>query len=993
MKKKFALLPLASLLATSLIGCSGDDNNKNATNEPLPFERTYVVFSPATKELPVPSDLQLSSETAGDGTMNAGSDPSNPVITGIDALDGNSVLAPIDIMFSDSLDPNQVFDGRSFIAQGDQVVPNPLQNVFLLPLTYPSGDALSQAAIDINGDDVPDNVEIPTFADAATYQSAVATGDVATLLELAETSVRVELISLDGGTNNTLRVTPLKPLQPETKYLVAVAGAIHDMKGNNVYPSIAYDTLRDSDANVPSALAALRPAIQGWEQLASGYFSFKAAVYQAAGLSVNTPTAEDILFSLTFTTTATDAPLKSLAAPEFFFEKSLRTGYKQDAIEKLVGGTYNLSGDNSAMTTVTDGAINSTINFLLTSQQLPDASPNPLYNSTIAAAIGGGATYASLSSDATAAHIMQRAAAEAAISIHDSGAAEAGDQAPYVSIAAEAAGTVQAMAAGVSAPPAALFPIPSARATNFFRVDNASDINPALAAPAKVYQGEITLPYYSQIPEEGDGAPLLDGNWVADPTIGAVIDTGKGNDIGTTPPSDMVTYRYPFPAKTTDNTVPLLVTMPDELTLAAFGITRPAEGWPVVIFVHGITTDRSISLPMADAMAFACVNSTLTGPSGAPCFATIAIDQPLHGVGANGSTVPGLTSYSHPTASIESNLPALSPNTPSMALGERHFNYTADASLRPMPFDYDAGVGSSGSLFVNLSNFMNVRDNLRQMTLDLLNLNASLATMDVDGNGLADDFDTSKVYFLGHSLGGVDGLPFVVINNDPAVQNSPFSNQPKVQAASAMFSGGGIPRLLTNSRSFSPSISQGLAAASDALTYGNSGLETYLNVYQGILDSIDPSSLIANLADENADTGVLLFEVVGDGTASHPNDGVIPNGADTIHGEANGPLQTTLSTGFMIDNFPAPFAGTEPLVTALGAVKTADATSDGDPAVLVTRLVEGSHSTPVLAGNTAVDPFTSGAAFTEMVSEIVTFFALDGNVTGSIVVNPEVVED
>ncbi|WGO97329.1 MECDP-synthase [Saccharophagus degradans] len=993
MKKKFALLPLAAILASSLIGCSGDDNKNSASNEPLPIERTYVLFSPATRELPVPSDLQFSSETAGDGTMSAGTDPSNPVITGIDALDGNSVLAPIDIMFTDSLDPNQVFDGRSFIAQGEQVIPNPLQNVFLLPLTYPSGDALSQAAIDINGDDIPDNIEIPTFTEAAAYQSAAATGNVSALLELAEPSVRVDLISLDGGTNNALRVTPIKPLLPETKYLVAVAGSIYDMKGNKVYPSIAYDKLRNPESKVLSELTAMRPAIQGWERLASGYFSFKSAVYQAAGLSVDTPTAEDILFSLTFTTTATDAPLKSIAAPEFFFEKSLRTSYKQDAIEKLVGGTYNLAGDNNGVTTTTDGAINSTINFLLTSPQLPDTSPNPLYNSTIATAINAGATYASLSSDATAAHIMQRAAAEAAISVHDSGAAEAGDQAPYVSIAAEAAGTVQAMAAGVEAPPAALFPIPSPRATNFFRVDNASDINPGLIAPAKVYQGEITLPYYSQIPAEGDGSPLLDGSWVANQTIGAVIDAAKGNPGGTTPPSEMVTYRYPFPAKTTDVTVPMLVTMPDELTLSALEIPRPAAGWPVVIYVHGITTDRSISLPMANAMAFACVNSTLTGPSGAPCFATIAIDQPLHGVGATGSVVPGLTSYSHPTASIEANLPTLSPNTPSVSLAERHFNYTADESLRPTPFDYDAGVGSSGSLFVNLSHFVNVRDNLRQMTLDLLNLNASLATMDVDGNGLADDFDTSKVYFLGHSLGGVDGLPFVVINNDPVVQNSPFSNQPKVQAASAMFSGGGIPRLLTNSRQFSPSISQGLAAASDALSYGNSGLETYLNVYQGVLDSIDPSSLIANLADENADTGVLLFEIVGDGTASHPNDGVIPNGADTIHGEANGPLQTTLSNGFVIDNFPAPFAGTEPLVKQLGAVKTADATDDGDPAVLVTRLVEGSHATPVVAGNTDIDPFTSGAAFNEMIAQIVTFFALDGNVTGSIVANPEVVED
>src|SRR5690606_36124681 len=105
----------------------------------------------------------------------------------------------------------------------------------------------------------------------------------------------------------------------------------------------------------------------------------------------------------------------------------------------------------------------------------------------------------------------------------------------------------------------------------------------------------------------------------------------RGNPAGTTPPSAMITYRYPFPGKKSDQTFPIQVTMPEPTTLSNFGITRPAEGWPVVIFVHGITTDRSAALALADALAFACVDPEGPAPSGLPCYATVSIDQPLHG--------------------------------------------------------------------------------------------------------------------------------------------------------------------------------------------------------------------------------------------------------------------------------------------------------------------------------------------------------------------------
>ena len=976
---------IASLLV--LTACSGgSDESDDVTDGPARGEETRVVFNPSSSDLPVPNDLMFDRENP-DGTMNAGTDPANPVISGIDALDGNSVISPIDIAFSGSLDTAQELDTASFVVVGSSVIPNPNQNVFLLPLAYPSGDALVQAQADVDGDGSTESVEIPTFAEAMVYQRAVATADAATLMALATPTARADIISLDGGTNNVLRINPLEPLMPETKYLVVVTNDIQDANGYAVYPSHAYNFIRDpaspfdADDETIDSLRALRTAISGWERLATGYFGFMQSVFDAAGVDATAPAPEDIVLSLTFTTGGTDTILKSIAAPETFFEKKFRTDFKQEAIAKLVAGTYNLSGDNSAMANVTDGAINSTLNFLLTSPTLPDTSPNPLYNASIAGAIAAGADYATIAADASAAFVMQTAAAEAAIQVHNSGDQMQGDLAPYVDIATQAAGTVVGLSGGNPANVPAVFPSPAARPVTFFRVDDAAAINPALLAPAKVYQGEITLPYYQPTPAVGDGSSIKTSSWTP-------ATYGAGENV-VAAPSDKVTYRFPFPEKQEDVTVPLLAVLPDSTVVGAL---KPATGWPVIIYVHGIRTDRSAALPMANAMAIACVDTTTGTPTGAPCFATVAIDQPLHGIAAEGSTVPGLTSATDPDSTLLPNVPAISPAAPSADLTERHFDFTADVQTNPIPMDYAADLGSSGSLFINLSNFTNARSNLQQMVLDLLNLNASLATMDIDGDGVANDIDPDRVYLIGHSLGAISGIPFIAVNNDPAIQDSPFNALPEVHAAALLNTGGGLPRLLVNSSSNAPTILQGLAAASDELTQGRSGLETYLNVFQGILDSVDAMSFAADLSAANSDTGILLTEIVGDGTADNPPDLTIPNAADTRWGEDKGPLRMVLDSGFVIEPFPAPLAGTEPLVGQFGAVATADA-GGADPAIMVTRFTDGSHGTPIAGSNTDADPYTSGAVFFEMVREIVTFFALDGVVPGSIVTDSSVVED
>jgi len=994
LKYLLSIFMLASILG--LTACGGEDNRSSSATAPA--NQTVAIFSPATGEFPIPNDLLFAAQDPSDGTMNAGEDPENPVISGIDALDGNSVLAPFDIVFSGSLDTSQNLDAANFVQVGDSVVPNPNQNVFLLPLAYPSGDGLSQASItmDIGGETVDVSVEVPTFAEALGYLTATAdpmNPDLATLGKLATPTVRAEIISLDGGTDNILRINPLHPLMPKTKYLVVITN-VQDTNGNPVASSSSYDVIKDPTTDFASfgpsgaGLAPIQPAIQGWERLAGGYFSFMQGVFDAAGISATAPSAEDIIFSITFTTGGTTDVLQYIAAPEYFFTESLSSGYKKDAIAKLVSGQYNVDGTTTINDSPSDTEIAATINFLLTNQELAPDVPNALYNPSIAEAVNAGAPYSVIAEDASAAYLMQRAAAEAATSVND------GDG---ITIAQEAVGTVQAIVDGVSAQAGValatsdVFPVPADRPTNFYRVDMASEISQLLQAPAQIYQGEITLPYYQKEPTETDPLPVKTSAWEADPVIGGAIDLGRGNEAGTTPPTDMITYRYPFPSKQSDATIPIMVTTPDATTLSAFGVTKPDAGWPVIIFVHGITGERTLSLPMANALAFACIATNAEGsPTGAipgtQCFATVAIDQPLHGIAATGSLVPGFDGTLDPGASAIPMGSTVGDNIPSEELIERHFNLAADAAANPIPMDYENGVGSSGGLFINLTNFTNARDNLRQMSVDLLNVAASLDSMDLNDDGTADDLDPDNVYFIGHSLGAIDGLPFVAINNSAATQTSIFSSQPLVKAAAALNTGGGSVRLLTNSTSFAPSILGGLAAASDSLVQGNSGLESYLSVFQGVLDSGDVMNFAGSFKKSSADTGLLLTEIVGSDTT--PADLTIPNSADDIYPFGTGPLNLTVpETGFVINGFPAPLAGTEPLIAQAGAIATSGVSeeADADRDVVVTRFSDGTHGTPASADNLPV--------FLEMVSQIFTFFTAEGDVTGSIVTNSDVVAE
>lgn len=333
---------------------------------------------------------------------------------------------------------------------------------------------------------------------------------------------------------------------------------------------------------------------------------------------------------------------------------------------------------------------------------------------------------------------------------------------------------------------------------------------------ADIYIGVMPVKYYLDAPSAENPTAVLTGFWKA--AAGAY--QAPFNALGLDPTSTNLTFANPVPVVKSTQTIPVLLTIPN----AASGRSKPATGWPVVIFQHGITRNRT------DALAIA---ATLASQG----IAVVAIDQPLHGVG------PSSPFY------IES--------TPFGAIAsERTFDLDLSNNTTGAPGP-DGVIDTSGTYTINLSSLLTSRDNLRQAVADLFTLSKSIPGMSYDGDATP-DFDGSRVSFVGQSLGGIVGLDFVAL--DPTVNTSVLS-----------VPGGGIARMLDGSATFGPRIRAGLAAS--GVTAGTPAYDSFMGAAQQALDSVDPINFasVAIAAGER----ILLHEVVGGGSVLP--DQVVPN--------------------------------------------------------------------------------------------------------------------
>lgn len=340
-----------------------------------------------------------------------------------------------------------------------------------------------------------------------------------------------------------------------------------------------------------------------------------------------------------------------------------------------------------------------------------------------------------------------------------------------------------------------------------------ANVLPPGASPgiANIFVGTISLPYYLGIPSASDPLAPLNGFWRAAP--GAYLP--PFDQLGLDPTSTNLTVANPIPVQTGVQTVPVLMTVPN----AGSGMSKPSSGWPTVIFMHGITRNRSDMLAVADTLA-------------SVGFAVISIDQALHGI-------TDVTS------------PLYIENTPFAPIAnERTFDLDiiSNATGAPGP---DGIIDGSGSQFVNLANLLVSRDNLRQSSADLSVLAVSIPGIDLDGDTLP-DLDAGAIRFVGQSLGSMAGIPFLAV-------------EPTVNTGLLSVPGGGIANLLAGSASFGPAIAAGLQAAA-GIAPGSPQFFQFLGAAQQVVDSSDPINWAALTAAGNA---VVLQTVI--------NDQVIPN--------------------------------------------------------------------------------------------------------------------
>jgi len=271
----------------------------------------------------------------------------------------------------------------------------------------------------------------------------------------------------------------------------------------------------------------------------------------------------------------------------------------------------------------------------------------------------------------------------------------------------------------------------------------------AMSGIAEVYAGTLSnLPYYLGIPTETDPmAPLYKS-----------FEFEDGSSL---------------PKVVSNVTIPVLATVPNSTS----GCTMPDNGWPVVIFQHGITGNRTNLLPISESLAKIC-------------YAAVAIDLPLHGI-----TDPNNPLYVKPNNNIN--------------LSERTFDLDADQ---------DGNIDGSGTHYINLPSLLTSRDNLRQSTSDFIALQNALGT----AHGVK--FDATKVSYVGHSLGTMAPFGFLAHR--------------KLNAVVLANPGGGIAELLNNSPSFGPAIEAGLAAK--GIEKGSPEYNSFMLATQTIIDDADP---------------------------------------------------------------------------------------------------------------------------------------------------------
>ena len=469
---------------------------------------------------------------------------------------------------------------------------------------------------------------------------------------------------------------------------------------------------------------------------------------------------------------------------------------------------------------------------------------------------------------------------------------------------------------------------------------------------AKLYSGTISLPYYLGVPTATNPTAPLSTRWTARCDSGVIIaqlsDAQKtAYEAGITSPAQAGNDAFCKAASpngalrdfgldkqrhlTKFNVIPKV----NSTQTLAVQVTVPDEvrgaALGLVKPAAGwpvVILQHGITSKKEDMLA-------ITGALSARGFATIAIDHPLHG---------------------------------SRAFGAINANSNATA-------------------YMNLSNLLVTRDNLRQSIADMLGLRLGM-----NFNNQPGLLNTQDVQFLGHSLGAITGTSMVALANTPT-GNAQLDALYKIRSATLGMPGGAVANFLLDSATFGPTVKasillgaggeiaksytdfaaantcgaglsapyaacytsfeQALSASNPAAFAAlNASFSSFAFAAQTVIDAGDPNNYASMLVASS--TPAYVIEVVGDQAAQLP-DQVIPN-------------RTTM-----------PLAGTEPLAALLGATAVNNVAGTYPVTrTALSRFIAGGHAS-------LLSPTANAAVTTEMQTQSVSF--LMGRGAGVLVTN------
>ncbi|SMY33429.1 VolA/Pla-1 family phospholipase [Photobacterium andalusiense] len=384
---------------------------------------------------------------------------------------------------------------------------------------------------------------------------------------------------------------------------------------------------------------------------------------------------------------------------------------------------------------------------------------------------------------------------------------------------------------------------------------------------------------------------------------GKTLYLANGNQLD---PARLITRYSAVPELKSVQTIDYTLVLPSNKKCQTLGAND------VTIFQHGITSDKSVLTAHSDGLP--SLAETLIGDQ---CRAIFAINQPLHGEdrGIHITNKSGVTVYKN--------------------------------------------AATDPSMYLNLENLTVARDNLRQSTIDVVNLRASIGSLfahiqqQQQNNQNPDTVSplemlnpNSGVNFTGHSLGAIVGTNVGNIANR-STMNPTFDKQYfAINKLALANPGAEIPYLLLNSGSFGGLLKAGIlqSTISNPTQITPEVIETgkFLQALNGCYNAQDDNNKDLNKCYVNNISAIkqnnpslfaqwtenyVKFAYAAQ-TVMDPVDPInlakgipttVPVLVQMVTGDSTIPNITTPS------NLPySPFTGTEPLIKQLGLTPNND---------------------------------------------------------------------